>query len=147
MLSVGSFWLWHVYLITYVKGPTLGAITHSYDHNRTGQTTVECLTPFLLLRYLPKASESPQLGGPDSSGNRLTRDENIVTGQGTSTNGVLREHDLTTAQRRHVRIAHNFIRLYDVGWVQNWGQVYGVQNRGWSGWLERFVCGGSTCVF
>ena len=111
--------------------------------NRTNQTTLECLTPFLLLRYLPRVSEPSSIAGNPRSEN------DTVDGLNTSINGngVLREHMLSSAQRRHVRIAHHFIRIYDVGWARNWGEVFGLRGRGRWGWIERILCGGSTCVF
>lgn len=98
-LTIGSFLLYHVYLIS------------------TNQTTLESLSPFLLLRYLPPL--------------------------GISRNGSfepLDEDHLSRGQRRTVRDAHQQIRLYDVGWRRNWAQVFGWDHK--YGWVYRLLWGG-----
>ncbi|KAG1742297.1 uncharacterized protein EDB91DRAFT_305286 [Suillus paluster] len=97
-LVVGSFWVYHVYLIT------------------TNQTTVEAISPFLLLRYIPPLPASMKLSDPPM------------------------EDELSYNQRRVVRDAHNSVRMYDVGWRRNWAQVFG-----WSkprGWIYLLLIGG-----
>jgi len=122
-LTVGSFFLWHLYLVT------------------TNQTSLETLTPFLLLRYLPRLDPSHH---PNSS---QRPDTSNGADPGMSANPrildhIPREHQLTSEQRRRVKYAHGEIRLYDVGWRENWRQVIGVGKRGWKGWTYRILCGG-----
>ncbi|KAH9933268.1 zf-DHHC-domain-containing protein [Amylocystis lapponica] len=97
-LTIGSFWLYHLYLIS------------------TNQTTLENLSPYLLLRYLPHLPPDSGLSNPPL------------------------EHELSHAQRRLVRDASHDIRMYDVGWRQNWAQVFG-WDRPW-GWVRRIALGG-----
>ncbi|CCM05602.1 uncharacterized protein FIBRA_07830 [Fibroporia radiculosa] len=101
-LVFGSFWLYHLYLIT------------------SNQTTLEQLSPFLLLRHLPPIPTQ-------SESSRMLSNPPL-------------EHELSYRQRRLVREAHHRIRMYDVGWRGNWGQVMG-WNRPW-GWLQRLATGG-----
>ncbi|KAJ3558008.1 hypothetical protein NM688_g1169 [Phlebia brevispora] len=101
-MVIGPFFLYHAYLVT------------------TNQTTLEHLSPFLLLRYLPPL----QQGTSDRS--RLS-DPPL-------------EHELSFSQRRLVRDAHGYIKLYDIGWRKNWAQVLG-WDRPW-GWVARVVIGG-----
>ncbi|KAI0081534.1 zf-DHHC-domain-containing protein [Panus rudis PR-1116 ss-1] len=101
-LVIGPFLLWHIYLVS------------------TNQTTLESLSPFLLLRQIPELPEA----SPETR--KLS-------------NPPL-EHELSYNQRRLVREAHGHIRLYDVGWRKNWAQVIG-----WSrpfGWVWRLALGG-----
>ncbi|GBE85267.1 zf-DHHC-domain-containing protein [Sparassis crispa] len=100
-LVIGAFWVYHIYLAS------------------TNQTTLENLSPFLLLREVPSL--------PPSSG------------QNTLSNPP-QEHELSSKQRRLVRDAHNYIRLYDLGWRKNWTQLIGWR-RPW-GWLWRLTIGG-----
>jgi palmitoyltransferase len=98
-LVVGSFWVYHIYLIT------------------TNQTTVEALSPFLLLRYIPALPASMKMSDPPM------------------------EEELSYNQRRAVRNAHRYVRMYDVGWRRNWAQVFG-----WSkprGWIYLLLIGGT----
>ncbi len=97
---------------------------YSQPSNRTNQTTLESLSPFLLLRYLPRTPASAEL---------------MQTYPGRYSCPPL-EHELSSAQRRHLRRAHSSIRMYDVGWRQNWWQVVG-WNRRW-GWVGRLLYGG-----
>ncbi|KAI0917485.1 hypothetical protein AcW1_007326 [Taiwanofungus camphoratus] len=103
-LVIGSFWLYHVYLVT------------------TNQTTLEHLSPFLLLRHIPPLSPLWQSAGRPRLSNPPL------------------EHELSYSQRRLVRNAHRHIHLYDIGWRNNWAQVMG-WNRPW-GWAYRLACGG-----
>jgi len=99
-LVVGSFTIYHIYLIS------------------TNQTTVESLSPFLLLRYLPPLPVSLRLSDPPM------------------------EHELSFNQRNLVRDAHRSLKLYDLGWRRNWAQVFG-----WNkprGWVYRFTYGGAS---
>ncbi|OAX44337.1 zf-DHHC-domain-containing protein [Rhizopogon vinicolor AM-OR11-026] len=98
-LVVGSFLVYHIHLIT------------------TNQTTVESLSPFLLLRHIPPLPVSMKLSDPPE------------------------EEELSYSQRKAVRKAHKSLRMYDVGWRRNWAQVFG-----WSkprGWISRLIIGGS----
>ncbi|KAH9829635.1 zf-DHHC-domain-containing protein [Rhodofomes roseus] len=101
-LVFGSFWMYHIYLTT------------------TNQTTLENVSPFLLLRHLPPLPRPP----PDA---QILSDPPL-------------EHQLSHAQRRLVRDAHFHIRAYDVGWRKNWAQVMG-WDRPW-GWVPRLLVGG-----
>ncbi|PCH40325.1 zf-DHHC-domain-containing protein [Wolfiporia cocos MD-104 SS10] len=101
-LVFGSFWIYHLYLVT------------------TNQTTLEHLSPYLLLRHLPPLPEQ--------------------TDQSHFLSNPPLEHELSYAQRRVVREAHFHLRIYDVGWRKNWGQVVG-WDRPW-GWLHRLTVGG-----
>ncbi|KAI0029265.1 DHHC palmitoyltransferase-domain-containing protein, partial [Vararia minispora EC-137] len=85
-LVVGSFFAYHVYLVL------------------TNQTTIEHISPFLLLRLLPQLPAHSKLSSPPI------------------------EHELSSAQRRIVRSAHGAIRPYDLGWRRN---VAGVLGGGW----------------
>ncbi|KAH9929082.1 zf-DHHC-domain-containing protein [Epithele typhae] len=103
-MVIGSFCVWHLYLAS------------------TNQTTVECLSPFLLLRELPPLTESPEVL-------RLS-------------NPPL-EHELSFEQRMIVRDAHRRVHIYDLGFRKNWAQVFG-WSRPW-GWVYRLLMGGG-CV-
>lgn len=83
----------------------------------TNQTTLESLSPFLILRYLPPLPVSLGLSDPPM------------------------EHELSYNQRSLVRDAHCSVKLYDLGWRKNWAQVFG-----WNrprGWMRRVVYGGA----
>ncbi|KAI5116582.1 hypothetical protein M0805_009225 [Coniferiporia weirii] len=133
-LVVGSFLLWHVYLAS------------------TNQTTIENISPFLLLRYLPSSVSSPNV--PNAARNQTSplssengtlsssESDSPRTREQLNNTPVTREHQLSSSQRRHVRYAHGHIRPYDVGWYENWRQVVGVGTRGWKGWAYRILCGG-----
>ncbi|TBU63478.1 zf-DHHC-domain-containing protein [Dichomitus squalens] len=100
-MVIGSFCMYHIYLIS------------------TNQTTLESLSPFLLLRHispLPDNADSRKLSNPPL------------------------EHELSFEQRVLVREAHRHIRLYDVGLRKNWAQVFG-WSRPW-GWVYRLLLGG-----
>ena len=90
--------------------------THS-----TNQTTLEHLSPFLLLRQLPKLPE-------------------VQTGRHNRLSDPPLEHELSYAQRRLIREAHGTIRQYDLGWKQNWAQVFGWDRS--FGWVYRVALGG-----
>jgi hypothetical protein len=119
-LVLGSFLCYHLYLVTQVLSPShpVLKLTQTYS---TNQTTLENITHFLLLRYLPTLPPSP-------------------TGQKLSNPPL--EHELTFSQRLLVRDAHDLIRPYDVGWRENWRQVFG-----WEGkpdWVARLWWGGDS---
>ncbi|KAL1719204.1 DHHC palmitoyltransferase-domain-containing protein [Schizophyllum commune] len=101
-IVIGSFLCYHLYLIS------------------TNQTTLENLSPFMLLRHLPPL--------PSYTGDRLS-------------NPPI-EPELSYDQRRLVRDAHNSIRIYDIGWRRNWAQIFGWKGR-W-GWVPRVLYGGAT---
>ncbi|KAH9917962.1 uncharacterized protein B0H18DRAFT_685341 [Fomitopsis serialis] len=88
--------------------------------HRTNQTTLENVSPFLLLRHLPPLPRS----SPDAQ----------------SLPDAPLEHQLSHAQRRLVRDAHFHVRVYDVGWWKNWAQVAG-WDRPW-GWVHKLLVGG-----
>jgi hypothetical protein len=97
---VGSFTIYHMYLIS------------------TNQTTLESLSPFLLLRYLPPLPVSLRLSDPPM------------------------EHELSYNQRNLVQDAHRSVKLYDLGWRKNWAQIFG-----WNkprSWMWRVVYGGAS---
>ena len=104
---------------------------------RTNQTSLETLTPFLLLRYLPKPDPRDQ---PET---RSGQDAPTLTQR---LDHIPREHQLTAEQRRHVRYAHSQIRMYDIGWRENWQQVVGVGRKGWKGYVYRILYGGGGYV-
>lgn len=101
-------------------------VIHRLDMNiasfhRTNQTTLEHLSPFLLLRQLPPLP-------PQHASDRIRLSDPPL------------EHELSFNQRRLVRDAHGYIRMYDVGWRKNLAQVFG-----WSkpfGWVSRILYGG-----
>jgi len=100
-LVIGSFFGYHVYLVS------------------TNQTTIENISPFLLLRYLPPLPRT-----------------------GHTLSDPPLEPELSSPQRRLIKDAHEHIRLYDVGWRNNWAQVFGWNRR--YGWLYRLWCGGAS---
>ena len=119
-MVIGPFLLYHIYLVSYVSPAVFFPCRNDIESCRTNQTTLEHLSPFILLRELPPlpqhASDRCRLSDPPL------------------------EHELSFNQRRLVRDAHGYIRLYDVGWKRNWAQVLG-WNRPW-GWLYRIAIGG-----
>ncbi|KAJ6582789.1 DHHC palmitoyltransferase-domain-containing protein, partial [Mycena sp. CBHHK59/15] len=100
-LVMGSFYGYHLYLVA------------------INQTTIENLSPFLILRHLPPLPRT----GHDLSDPPL-------------------EPELSHPQRRLVKDAHGYIRLYDVGWRRNFQQVFGWTRPG--GLAVRLWCGGAT---
>ena len=86
---------------------------------RINRTTLEDLSPFLLLRLIPNLT-SPHDPFPTP------------------------EHRLSYNQRRVVKRAHRRIQLYSVGWRKNWGQVFGWERR--RGWAHRLLLGGAGYV-
>ncbi|RPD65830.1 zf-DHHC-domain-containing protein [Lentinus tigrinus ALCF2SS1-7] len=100
-MVIGSFCVYHLYLIS------------------TNQTTLESLSPFLLLRHITL---------PDNADSRRLSDPPL-------------EHELSFEQRMLVRDAHRHLRLYDVGFKGNWAQVFG-WTKPW-GWVYRIAIGGS----
>ncbi|KAJ7630941.1 DHHC palmitoyltransferase-domain-containing protein [Roridomyces roridus] len=100
-LVMGSFYGYHIYLVL------------------INQTTIENLSPFLILRHLPPLPR----GGHDLSDPPL-------------------EQELSRTQRYLVKDAHGYIRLYDIGWRKNVQQVFG-----WThpyGWVVRLWFGGAA---
>ncbi|KXN88085.1 Palmitoyltransferase PFA3 [Leucoagaricus sp. SymC.cos] len=100
-LVIGSFLCYHLYLIS------------------TNQTTLENVTPFMILRYLP----------PLPRGNHTLSDPPL-------------EPELSHEQRRLVKHAHNYIRLYDLGLRKNWSQTFGWTRK--RSFFFRLFCGGSS---
>ncbi|KAH0831898.1 hypothetical protein J3R83DRAFT_12780 [Lanmaoa asiatica] len=100
---VGSFTIYHMYLIS------------------TNQTTLESLSPFLLLRYLPPLPVSLRLSHPPM------------------------EHELSYKQRSLVKDAHSSVKFYDLGWRKNWAQVFGWHKS--RGWIYRVVYGGASGLY
>ena len=110
----------------------------------TNQTTLENLSPFLLLRYLPPPNLNPR-HVPGTSITNLSTDtletmpdspyrfpspppSPYLMESGTQHRRMNRpweEHELSYAQRRAIRRAHGRIRLYDVGWKKNLAQLFG----------------------
>ncbi|KLO05627.1 zf-DHHC-domain-containing protein [Schizopora paradoxa] len=123
-ITVGSFLGWHLYLVS------------------TNQTTLESLSPFLLLRYLPsRPTDAPaSISGTDDTSTNTTRQSRLAH--------IPREHQLSGAQRRHIQFAHGRIRIYDIGWRKNFAQVFGVGSESgrpkWNRWMYRAVCGGGS---
>ncbi|TFY55645.1 hypothetical protein EVG20_g9244 [Dentipellis fragilis] len=104
-IVIGPFFVYHLYLVS------------------TNQTTVESLSPFLLLRQLPPIS-------PEN----LTRKFSDPPA----------EHELSYQQRRLVKDAGNTMHLYDLGWRKNWAQVFGPVRVPCRVWLARILWGGSS---
>ncbi|KAJ3761493.1 DHHC palmitoyltransferase-domain-containing protein [Lentinula raphanica] len=102
-IVIGSFFVYHLYLVS------------------TNQTTIEHITPFLLLRYLPVL--------PNTGCNSHLSDPPL-------------EHELSYRQRRLIKEAHGHIRVYDIGFRKNWTQVFGWKQP--YGFITRIVCGGSS---
>ncbi|GJE88445.1 DHHC zinc finger domain-containing protein [Phanerochaete sordida] len=105
-------------ILTMVLGPF--AIYHAFLVS-TNQTTLEHLSPFQLLRKLPPlpqqhASNQHRLSDPPL------------------------EHELSFSQRRLIRDAHGYIKVYDLGWRKNWAQVLGYDKP--YGWVGRVCYGG-----
>ncbi|KAF9645795.1 zf-DHHC-domain-containing protein [Thelephora ganbajun] len=100
-------------IITAVVGSFLGYHLYLISINRT---TLEDLSPFLLLRLIPNLM-NPHDPFPTS------------------------EHRLSFNQRRVVKRTHRQIQLYNVGWRKNWGQVFGWERR--RGWVYRLLLGGA----
>ncbi|KAH0585932.1 hypothetical protein H2248_007219 [Termitomyces sp. 'cryptogamus'] len=100
-MVIGPFLGYHVYLVS------------------TNQTTLETISPFLLLKHLPKLP----FEGHDLSDPPL-------------------ESELSAPQRRLVKDAYQAIHLYDIGWRGNWAQVLGCEQ--FSGWVIRLWCGGAS---
>ncbi|KAF9046541.1 DHHC palmitoyltransferase-domain-containing protein [Panaeolus papilionaceus] len=100
-IIVGSFAAYHIYL-TY-----------------TNQTTIENITPFILLRHLPRLPPT-----------------------GHTLSDPPLEPELSGAQRRLVKDAHQQIHLYDLGWRKNFSEVFG-WNRPY-GWVYRLWYGGAS---
>ncbi|CAA7262980.1 unnamed protein product [Cyclocybe aegerita] len=100
-LIIGSFAAYHIYL------------------SITNQTTIENITPFMLLRHLPPLPRS-----------------------GHSLSDPPLEPELSFKQRRLVRTAHGRILVYDVGWRKNLSQVFGWTGK--YGLLYRLWCGGAS---
>ncbi|RDB14738.1 Palmitoyltransferase PFA3 [Hypsizygus marmoreus] len=100
-LVVGSFFLYHVYLVS------------------TNQTTIEHISPFILLRHLPPLPRT-----------------------GHTLSDPPLEPELSGPQRRLVKDAHGAIHIYDVGWRKNWAQVFGCCHT--FGWLLRLWIGGAS---
>lgn len=100
-LVIGSFLVYHLYLVS------------------TNQTTLEHISPFLLLKYLPPLPRT-----------------------GHTLSDPPLEPELSGPQRRLVRDAHRTVHLYDVGWRKNWAQVFGFD--GGLNWIPRLWYGGAS---
>lgn len=101
------------------RSPLFTATTWTDSPQSINRTTLEDLSPFLLLRLIPNLT-NPH--GPFPTP----------------------EHRLSFNQRRVVKRAHRQIQLYNVGWRKNWGQVFGWERR--RGWAHRLLLGGAGCV-
>ncbi|KAF5344891.1 hypothetical protein D9758_011592 [Tetrapyrgos nigripes] len=114
--------------------------------NRTNQTTIENISPFLLLRHLPVLPSPNPSPSHDQGYHHRLSDPPL-------------EHELSYPQRRLVKDAHGQIRLYDIGWRKNWEQVFGFgwdgygyreereesrRRKRWLWWLCRILYGGSS---
>ncbi|CAE6503654.1 unnamed protein product [Rhizoctonia solani] len=160
-ICMGSFAGFHIYLVT------------------TGQTTIEQLSPYMLLRYLPPPSnvdarKSDDSGrsfesdvdlrsmlnmGPEEETQPSTESSLPSTRLGAlpvypppghsmpiasrESAIQLAEHTMTREQRRVVRSAAGNIRVYDLGWKRNWGELYAPRSdRYFLDWLEILWWGG-----
>ncbi|EJD52292.1 zf-DHHC-domain-containing protein [Auricularia subglabra TFB-10046 SS5] len=129
-LTMGSFFGYHAYLIT------------------TNQTTIEHLSPFLLLRFIPAPLPPPSRPAElhvDSPYYFPSPDTPRVP-----TPLVPAEHELSYKQRKMVQRAHERLRLYDLGWKRNWAAVFGVQeikkHPRWKLWAARVLWGGGAAL-
>ncbi|KAJ3511102.1 hypothetical protein NMY22_g15759 [Coprinellus aureogranulatus] len=118
-MVIGPFTVYHYYLVTCASNAVQLTYGATYTVSRTNQTTVEQISPFMLLRHLPPLPR----GGHSLSDPPL-------------------EPELNYTQRRLVREAHSKLSLYDIGWRRNWAQVFGWETR-W-GWVVRLLCGGAS---
>ncbi|ETW81424.1 hypothetical protein HETIRDRAFT_318448 [Heterobasidion irregulare TC 32-1] len=103
-MVIGSFFCYHIYLVL------------------TNQTTIENISPFILLRHLPPLP-------PSDDTNRKLSNPPI-------------EHELSYAQRRLVKDTRGVIRLYDLGWRNNLEQTFGPARASWRCWAARMLWGG-----
>ncbi|KAF6755787.1 DHHC palmitoyltransferase-domain-containing protein [Ephemerocybe angulata] len=103
-------------IISIVIGPFAA---YNYYLITTNQTTLEHISPFMLLRHLPPLPRT-----------------------GHSLSDPPLEPELSYEQRRIVKDAHGKILMYDLGWRRNWAQVFGWNTR-W-GWVPRLLCGGAS---
>lgn len=94
-------------------------VTCADSQCRINRTTLEDLSPFLLLRLIPNLT-NPHDSFPTP------------------------EHRLSYNQRRVVKRAHRQIQLHNVGWRRNWGQVFGWERQ--NGWVHRLFLGGAGYV-
>lgn len=100
--------------------------------SRTNQTTLENISPFLLLRHLPPLPAPAHPNPTNANGPTPPHNQKL--------SDPPQEHELSYSQRRTVKDAHWDIRVYDVGWRRNWAQVFGWE-REW-GWVWRVLVGG-----
>ncbi|KAJ7367393.1 DHHC palmitoyltransferase-domain-containing protein, partial [Mycena albidolilacea] len=117
-LVMGSFYCYHLYLVF------------------INQTTIENLSPFLILRHLPPLPPSPPSPSATAPPYHHTLSSPPL------------EPELSRAQRRLVQDAHGHIRIYDLGWRRNFAQVFGFGEgrgrgaRGRGGWRDERGEGG-----
>ncbi|KAF9013310.1 DHHC palmitoyltransferase-domain-containing protein [Cyathus striatus] len=100
-LVIGPFAIYHLYLVS------------------TNQTTLEHISPFMLLRHLPRLPPT-----------------------GHSLSDPPLEPELSYTQRCLVKDAHGAVRIYDIGWRKNWTQVFGWNRK--YGWVYRLWFGGAS---
>ncbi|TFK70934.1 zf-DHHC-domain-containing protein [Pluteus cervinus] len=100
-LVIGSFLGYHIYL------------------SLTNQTTLENISPFMLLKHLP-----------------------VLPSSGHSLSDPPLEPELSYTQRSLVKDAHGYVQMYNLGWRKNLTQAFGVRRR--SGWIYRLWCGGAS---
>lgn len=170
---MGSFFVYHAYLITYsISYLSLSQRLYLF-FSSIGQTTLEHMSPYHLLRNLPPPASSPKPPNfpPPPSGHHASTASSLAdppspllsdwdspieddrtypprSQAATPTRAIAsrycppEEHNLTHAQRRLVRYYHGRIRMYDLGWKRNWGEVFGGGKRGRMWWRFIPVCGG-----
>ena len=117
-IVVGPFAGYHYYLISYVPLHIISLPSPNQVFS-TNQTTLEHISPFLLLRHLPPLPRT-----------------------GHSLSDPPLEAELSYKQRKLVKDAHSAMSLYDVGFRKNWAQVFGWETT-W-GWVPRILCGGAS---
>ncbi|KZW00426.1 zf-DHHC-domain-containing protein [Exidia glandulosa HHB12029] len=136
-LMMGSFAGYHAYLIS------------------TNQTTIEHLSPFLLLRFLPEPLPPPSRTANNQTLTAEQQDSPYYFPSPVEPRPpwVPQEHELSYKQRRMVQRAHEKLRMYDLGFKRNWAAIFGVpelsgkrNHARWKLWAARILWGGGAAL-